>query len=118
MSKIERFRGLRVAFIPEAIFDPRSSIFIPPSSILGDLFILKGDASDSCDEPVETERLMGKVVAVERDGRIIDLASRRAKMLHAARLAAARLKGWISLGVRPIRRPSIRKVVRWNRQST
>lgn len=38
-------------------------------------FILRGDASASCDEPVGADQILGKVVSVERDGRSIDLTS-------------------------------------------
>lgn len=38
---------------------------------------------------------MGKVVAVERDGRRIDLASRKAKIKHSIRALALRCKPWI-----------------------
>jgi len=56
------------------------------------VFILRGDASGTCDEPVETQQILGKVVSVEKDGRSIDLYSRRTKMLHFAHARASRLK--------------------------
>src|SRR5574337_1632039 len=42
---------------------------------------LRGDASDFPDEPVEVSRVLGKVVAVERDGRSVRLDSRSATRL-------------------------------------
>ncbi len=56
------------------------------------LFLLRGDASAICDEPVEAQQILGKVVSVERDGRSINLCSRKAKMLHIAHARASRLK--------------------------
>lgn len=56
------------------------------------IFILRGDASLTCDDPVEAQQILGKVVSVEKDGRSIDLYSRKAKMLHFAHARASRLK--------------------------
>ena len=76
-----------------AIVNPQSPFFSAQSSTLSPhySFILRGDASDSCDEPVEAERLMGKVVAVEREGRSVALDSRWANIVRAVRARAARL---------------------------
>jgi len=62
------------------------------------LFILRGDASATCDEPVKAQQVLGKVVSVERGGRCVDLYSRRAKMLRIAHAWASRLKRFI-LGI-------------------
>ncbi len=56
------------------------------------LFILRGDASLTCDEPVEAQQILGKVVSVEKRGRSIDLYSRKAKMFRLAYTCASRLK--------------------------
>ncbi|NGX54254.1 MAG: hypothetical protein K1000chlam4_00979 [Chlamydiae bacterium] len=56
------------------------------------VFILCGDASRTCDEPVETQQILGKVVSVEKRGGSIDLYSRRAKMFHFAHARASRFK--------------------------
>jgi len=56
------------------------------------IFILRGDASKTCDDPVEAQQVLGKVVSVERRGRSIDLYSRRARMLRIAHACASRLK--------------------------
>ena len=45
-------------------------------------FVLRGDAPGSADEPVEQEQTLGRVVAVERDGRLIELDNKKAKMLQ------------------------------------
>jgi len=61
-----------------------------------DVLILRGDAFDFPDEPVEASRILGKVVAVERDGRSIDLESCLARRLSGIRFCAARLRRAIS----------------------
>ena len=59
------------------------------------LFLLRGDASGTCDKPVEAHQLLGKVVSVERGGCTIDLYSRRARMLCFVHVWVFRLKRWI-----------------------
>jgi len=56
------------------------------------LFILRGDASRTCDEPVEAQQILGKVVSVEKRGCSIDLYSRKAKMFRLAYTCASRFK--------------------------
>lgn len=56
------------------------------------LFILRGDASLACDDPVEAQQILGKVISVESGGCSIDLYSRRAKMMHFVHARASRLK--------------------------
>ncbi len=43
------------------------------------LYILRGDAATSCDDPVHPEQVLGKVVCVQRNGSRINLCSRKAK---------------------------------------
>jgi signal peptidase I len=59
---------------------------------LCDVLLLRGDASDFPDEPVEVSRVLGKVVAVERSDRKVQLDTRSAICLSAVRLCAARLR--------------------------
>jgi hypothetical protein len=59
------------------------------------IFILRGDASLTCDDPVEAQQVLGKVVSVERGGRSIDLYCRRVKIIRTIRLCASRLKRWV-----------------------
>ncbi len=61
-------------------------------------FLLRGDASLSCDQPVAAQQILGRVVRVERNGRSIQLASRGAKLWHKAHRMASGLKGWICAG--------------------
>jgi signal peptidase I len=51
-------------------------------------FVLRGDASQTCDLPITPEQILGKVISVERAGRKIDLAGNRAKALWIVRLCA------------------------------
>ncbi len=60
------------------------------------VFRLLGDASLSCDKPVEARQILGRVASVERGGRSVALASRGAKMWHQARRLASHLKRWMS----------------------
>ncbi len=55
-------------------------------------FIVRGDASDSCDAPVGPAQVLGKVVLVERAGRRIALGKPRVKFFHFARLSLHRLR--------------------------
>lgn len=53
-------------------------------------FKLRGDASSSCDEPVRQQQILGRVAAVERGGRAINLTGRRAQVLQRLRVLASR----------------------------
>jgi signal peptidase I len=57
------------------------------------VFVPRGDASQSGDEPVEQLAILGRVVAVERGGRTLNPASSGARALAVAWVAAARLLG-------------------------
>ena len=59
-------------------------------------FILRGDGMARCDAPVAETDILGRVVGVEREGRLIPLATRRAKLTRKARVAAATLKKRLS----------------------
>jgi signal peptidase I len=55
-------------------------------------FILKGDASITCDAPVKSEQVLGKVVCLERDHRIIDPYSFKVRIWSRLYRWLARLK--------------------------
>jgi signal peptidase I len=57
-------------------------------------FVLRGDAKASCDPPVGASALVGKVVSVAREGRLIPLCGRAARIRRAARAAASRAKAF------------------------
>jgi signal peptidase I len=55
-------------------------------------FILRGDASATCDDPVEAQQVLGKVVCLERDNRPIDPYSWRVRLWGTLYLWLARCK--------------------------
>jgi hypothetical protein len=55
-------------------------------------FILRGDSSLDCDEPLAAGSVLGRVVSVERSGRTIKLWGRGAGIRRRANLCAMRLK--------------------------
>ena len=55
-------------------------------------FFLRGDASTTCDAPVQPEQVLGKVVCLERSHRRIDPYSRKVKLWSMLYLWLARLK--------------------------
>ena len=58
------------------------------------LYLLRGDASVSCDPPVAREQVLGRVVAVQRGNRSLALDSRLANLLRLARLKIAKSKAF------------------------
>lgn len=56
------------------------------------VFILRGDASTSDDEPVHSQQILGRVIFVERDGRSINLKSGKARLFPLLRISASDLK--------------------------
>ena len=62
-------------------------------------FELRGDAKASCDAPVGADAVVGRVVGVRRNGRVIPLFGRAARLRHKARAAAAGAKAFIRRGL-------------------
>lgn len=60
-------------------------------------FILRGDASSTCDQPVKPGQILGKVVWLERGRRLIDPYSLRVRLWSMLYLLLARLKRRVSL---------------------
>ena len=58
-------------------------------------FILRGDASSTCDQPVEAEQILGKVVCLERGHRIIDPYRLRVRLWSMFYLLLARCKRFV-----------------------
>ena len=56
------------------------------------VFITRGDASTSCDAPVDASQVLGRVICVERNGRRLSLKGRRARIFCRARRALSHLK--------------------------
>jgi signal peptidase I len=62
----------------------------------GELFFeLRGDAKGSSDAPVGASAVVGRVIHVQRNGRLIRLCGPAARVRHAARMALSR--AWASL---------------------
>jgi signal peptidase I len=59
------------------------------------MFIPRGDASPSRDDPVEEGAILGRVVTVERSGHALDPAALRARTVAVAWAAAAHLMQWL-----------------------
>lgn len=55
-------------------------------------FILRGDARPACDDPINAEQILGKIVSVERNGRCIDPYSLKFKLIRYARRLLSRLR--------------------------
>jgi hypothetical protein len=73
-----------------------SSIEARPSASETLLFILCGDARPICDDPVTAEQVLGKVVLVETNGRVIDPYSFKAKLTFNVRRLVFRLKRFMN----------------------
>ncbi|MGB5745834.1 MAG: S26 family signal peptidase [Desulfobacterales bacterium] len=65
------------------------------SSIQSLFFILRGDAARTFDEPVTSEQVLGKVISLERNGKIINPYSLKHKLTGWAHRWAARLKRYL-----------------------
>ena len=59
-------------------------------------FILRGDASTTCDAPVKPEQVLGKVVGLERDNRPIDPNSLRVRVWSMLYLLLVRVERSVS----------------------
>jgi signal peptidase I len=59
--------------------------------------VLRGDAAEYCDEPVLPEHVLGRVVAVDRQGRRINMAGGRVRLLRRLRTYASRIRGTFRL---------------------
>ena len=57
-------------------------------------YVLRGDASLSCDPPVAPEQVIGRVVAVQRGGRSRALDNRAVNMMRLMRLWIAKSKAF------------------------
>jgi hypothetical protein len=55
-------------------------------------FVLRGDASQTCDEPVKVEQILGKVISIERNGCSVDPYSLTHKLGCLARRWTSRFK--------------------------
>jgi len=63
-------------------------------------FELRGDANASCDTPIGAGAVVGKVVGVRRNGRLVLLSGRAAPQRYHARAAASHAVSFIATGFR------------------
>jgi signal peptidase I len=63
-------------------------------------FIPRGDSSTTRDEPVDQSAVLGRVVAVERDGRTVDPTGAGTRALAVLRATAARPVRWLRARLR------------------
>jgi hypothetical protein len=89
-DRSDELRGLRSEQKKKS--PTRSSALSPQHSSLVIFFILRGDSATLCDEPVEPQQILGRVVTVERHGRPIHLNSLKARVYHTARRHVSLLK--------------------------
>ena len=59
-------------------------------------FILRGDARPACDDPVAAEQILGKVVLVETNGRVIDPYDFKSKLTFNVRRLVFRLRRFLN----------------------
>jgi signal peptidase I len=62
--------------------------------------VLRGDAKAACDAPVTRNDILGKVIGVNRDGRVVRLTGTRARLRNAVRVAASRTKRMLVAAIR------------------
>ena len=70
----------------------RNALLSTQNSVLGSYFTLRGDACSTCDEPVQADQALGKVVSVERNGRLINLDGWKSIILYTVHLCGSRFK--------------------------
>lgn len=58
-------------------------------------FVLRGDSSATDDQPINATEILGRVVAVERDGRTLALIGRRARLVRRLRVVGGRIKRFL-----------------------
>jgi signal peptidase I len=57
-------------------------------------FELRGDSKASCDMPVDMDAVVGRIIDVCRNGRLVTLSGRGARLRHVVRAAASHIK-WL-----------------------
>ena len=70
--------------------DSQSSVISPQS-----FFILRGDARPACDDPINAEQILGKVVSVERNGRCMNSYSLKIRLTFYVRRLVSCLKRFL-----------------------
>ena len=62
-------------------------------------FHLRGDGKAGCDAPVGADAVIGRVIAVRRNGRATPLGGRAARLRHRAWRSASSAKAWVMSGM-------------------
>ncbi|SRR6266576_248262 len=57
-------------------------------------FELRGDSKASSDMPVDVDAVVGRIIDVRRDGRLVKLSGRAARLRHVVRAAGSHIK-WL-----------------------
>jgi signal peptidase I len=57
-------------------------------------FELRGDSKASCDMPVDVDAVVGRIIDVRRNGRLVALSGRAARLKHVVRAAGSHVK-WL-----------------------
>ena len=57
-------------------------------------FELRGDSNASCDTPIGADAVVGRIIGVLRNGRLVRLCGRAARLRHSVRIVASRVK-WL-----------------------
>ncbi len=86
------YNGRRVIAHRVVRMAKRMSLLNPQTAAIDASFVLRGDASSTCDGPVDADQILGKVVTVERNGRLIDLDSWKSMLFYAAHVYGSRFK--------------------------
>ncbi len=73
----------------------------------GLIFFLRGDASTTCDAPVQPAQVLGKVVCLERGQRRIDPYSWRVRLWSLLHLCLARLRRGVFQWFLPLSAPRV-----------
>jgi len=59
-------------------------------------FELRGDSKASCDTPVGADAVVGRIIGVRRNGRLVRLSGRAARLRHSARAVGSHVK-WLMM---------------------
>jgi len=83
-----------------AIDAPTAAVQMPGGPEVRPMFILRGDACAACDPPLAADQILGKVVAVERRGRMVNPYGRRTELVRRLFAAAVGLRSRMLSGFR------------------
>ena len=79
-----------MVYLPRLVIGEMNYIIVPSNEAL--FFIFRGDASGTFDKPVAPERVLGKVIAIERNGGSINPYCLKHKLASWAYKWASRIR--------------------------